>query len=291
MAKETLRLNAKIMQVSGFTIVRNASHFQYPATESIRSILPICDEFVVNVGDSDDNTLEFIHSIKSPKIKIIQNTWDFSQGKEVLSHQTNLALKECSGDWAFYLQTDEVIHEADLEGLLEVMEHNLRRYDVDAIRLKWLHFYGSYHRYRIDAGWYQKQDRIIRNNAKLESCGDAYGFRRIDGQAIKRLTTPYFVYHYGWVQSAAVMAQRRANAKKIGFVDSQEGASPDFSFGDLNRFPVYFGSHPKVMNDRIRVHELSREDLDHIQRRYWWHPALHLKWRYKTWRRVKEKIL
>ena len=105
------------MKISGFTIVRNAVKFNYPVVASISSILPICDEFIVNVGDSEDGTLELIRSIDSPKIRIIQNQWDMSQGSEVLSQQTNLALKECRGDWAFYLQSDEVIHEDDLNKL------------------------------------------------------------------------------------------------------------------------------------------------------------------------------
>ena len=98
------------MKVSGFTIARNAVKFNYPILESIRSILPICDEFIVNVGDSEDNTLDLIRSIDSDKIRIIQSVWDLSQKSEVLSRQTNLAIRACTGDCAFYLQSDEVIH-------------------------------------------------------------------------------------------------------------------------------------------------------------------------------------
>src|SRR5690242_18772989 len=140
------------MKISGFTIVRNAIKFHYPVLASIGSILPICDEFIVNVGDSQDGTLELIQSIQSPKIKIIQTVWDMKQGPTVLSEQTNIALKACTGDWAFYLQTDEVIHEEDLAKLKSSMEDNLNK-EVDALRFKWLHFYGSYWRYRIDSGW------------------------------------------------------------------------------------------------------------------------------------------
>ena len=109
------------MKVSGFTIVRNGVKLKYPMIPSIQSILPICDEFIVNVGDSDDGTLDTIKSIASPKIKIIENQWDMSQGPAVLAQQTNIALHHCSGDWAFYLQTDEVIHEADLPKIKQCM--------------------------------------------------------------------------------------------------------------------------------------------------------------------------
>ena len=38
------------MKVSGFTFVRNVVKYDYPVVESIRSILPVVDEFIVNVG-------------------------------------------------------------------------------------------------------------------------------------------------------------------------------------------------------------------------------------------------
>ena len=280
------------MKISGFTIVRNALKFQYPVLESIQSILPICDEFVVNVGASDDETLQLIKSLKNPKIKIIETNWDMSMGKEVLSYQTNLALKECKGDWAFYLQSDEVIHEADLKKLMKEMERCLRDDNVDALRFGWLHFYGSYFRYRIDHGWFQKQDRIIRNNGEVESFGDAFGFRRSDGEPLRRRSANCLLYHYGWVHPEVTMTERRLNAEIIGFAALGEDERRDkYDYGDLRRFPAYFGSHPAVMRQKIGGHELSQADLKEINSQYRWHPLKWLKVRYKTGRRVKEKII
>jgi hypothetical protein len=279
------------MKVSGFTIVRNAVKYNYPVVESIRSILPICDEFIVNIGDCEDGTVDLIAGMKSDKIRIIHNAWDMSQKSEVLSHQTNLALAVCAGDWAFYLQSDEVIHEDDWGKLKNAMRRYRDDYRVDALRFQWLHFYGSYFRYRIDSGWYQKQDRIIRNNGQMESFGDAFGFRRKDGQPLRRKNTGCLVYHYGWVQPVDVMAKRRVNAGAIGFVAlGGDVRREEYSYGDLNRFPVYFGTHPKVMETRIQAHFLSQEDWKNIKCKYWWFPAQWFRVRYKTGRRVKEKI-
>jgi len=280
------------MKISGFTIVRNAIKYNYPVLESINSILPICDEFVVNVGDSQDDTLKLIESIRNPKIKIIHSKWDFSGGSKVLADQTNFALKACSGDWAFYLQSDEVIHETDLPYLKNFMQRYLHDEAVDALRFQWLHFYGSYFRYRIDSGWYQKQDRIIRNNGTIESIGDAYAFARKDGQPLRCKKTNRFVYHYGWVNSGEVMTQRRVNAEQIGFMSlNNHERGDDYSYGDLNRFPVYFGTHPKVMEDRIAAHRLSQDDWRSISRRFWWHLGKIFRLRYKTGRRLKQKIV
>ncbi|MCB9747392.1 MAG: glycosyltransferase [Candidatus Omnitrophica bacterium] len=280
------------MKISGFTIARNAIKYNYPIIESICSILPICDEFIVNVGDSEDDTLKLIQSISDKKIRIIQNKWDFSQGKEVLSYQTNLALKECAGDWAFYLQSDEVIHEKDLPKLESVMRKYSADLTVDALRFQWLHFYGSYYRYRIDSGWYQKQNRIVRNNGQVESYGDAFGFKRVDEKPLNWKNTNCLLYHYGWVHPEEIMAQRRFNAEKIGFVSltDEQRMEQRYSYGDLNRFPAYFGAHPKLMRNRIKEHRLSQTDLNDVRKRYWWHPLRALGVRYKTGKRLKKVL-
>jgi len=278
------------MKISGFTIVRNARKFNYPVRESIKSILPICDEFIVNVGDSEDDTLSMIKSIQDAKVRIVETKWE--KMDDVLSYQTNIALNQCKGDWAFYLQSDEVIHEKDLPRLKKCMGKFLNDEDVDTLRLSWLHFYGSYYRYRIDRGWFQKQDRIIRNNGEIESCVDAWRFQRKDGKPLRRKNTRCLLYHYGWVQPGDVMTQRRVNAEQL--YESPELRPEErrdiYQYGDLGRFPAYFGSHPKTMSALVQSHAVSCKDKKEINKRFWWHPFKWLKIRYKTFRRVKEKI-
>ena len=89
------------MKVSGFSIIRNAQKFGYPVVEAISSILPLCDEFVVNVGKSDDETLDVVKSICSSKMKIIEREWDLSlrTGGRLISEESNRALDLCHGDW------------------------------------------------------------------------------------------------------------------------------------------------------------------------------------------------
>lgn len=41
------------MKISGFTMVRNATKYYFPIKESILSILPIVDEFIIALGDND----------------------------------------------------------------------------------------------------------------------------------------------------------------------------------------------------------------------------------------------
>ena len=103
------------MKISGFTIIRNAIINDYPAVEAITSILPVVDEMVVAVGESDDDTEGLIRSIGSDKIRIVHSTWDLSQlpGGKVMALETDKAFAHVSADsdWAFYIQCDEVVHE------------------------------------------------------------------------------------------------------------------------------------------------------------------------------------
>src|ERR1019366_9266867 len=109
------------MLVSGFTVIRNAELMGYPVVQSIQSILPLVDEFVIGVGQSDDNTRKLIEGIGNSKIKIFDSYWDTNQTSKglILSQKTNEALEKCRGDWCFYLQADEVVHECDFAPLYQ----------------------------------------------------------------------------------------------------------------------------------------------------------------------------
>lgn len=280
------------MKISGFSIAWNVEKYDYPFLESIKAVLPICDEFVINVGKSQDNTLELVKSLKDPKIRIIETVWNRAEHNDILSYATNVALQACRGDWAFYVQADEIIHERDLPRLKELMAKYLPDENVDALRFNWLHFYGSYYRYRVDHGWFQKQDRIVRNNGQIESCIDAWAFRRKDGQPLRVKKTNCLLYHYGWVHPGDIMTQKRVVAEML-YAPAQltdKEKTQAFDYGDLNRFPAYFGSHPAVMKEKIISHRLSQQDWTAIKKKYWWHPMRVLKARYKTYKRVKKPI-
>ena len=279
----------KNMKISGFTIARNAIKHKYPIKESILSILPICDEFIVNLGDSDDKTRELIGSIGSPKIKIVPHKWDLSLGDRMLALETDNALKECTGDWAFYIQSDEVIHQKDLPRLYRYMEKYLKNEKVEGFKLQWLHFYESFYRYRIDGGWFQKQVRIIRNNATIKSLEDAWGFEKRDKSPLGMIRTPCFLYHYGWVNHTCgieTRIQRDISGICTGIPEHKNSRS----YKDIRKMPVYFGTHPAVMEDIVACHEISKKDFAFIKKRYFWNPLLWFRIRYKTGKRLRSKL-
>lgn len=276
------------MKVSGFTFVRNALKYDFPATESIRSVLPVVDEFIVNVGKSEDDTLGLIQSIGDPKIRIIENVWDETKRKEgfVYAEQTNVALDACRGDWAFYIQADEVVHERDLPRIRVAMEENLHKLKVLGLLFRYLHFYGDYG--TVHPWFYHKEIRIIRNSGKLRSVGDAVGFYCTDDPVIRNLKdgdkerfvkTGCHIYHYGWVKNPRTMLEKKLHhlshylemtegevrglmgkgRKAFGkweYLDSWDtilGTLKDeWRFDGYDFMKDFRGSHPKVMEERIR---------------------------------------
>ena len=124
------------MKVSGFTFIRNAILLDYPIVASIQSILPLCDEVVVAVGNSDDDTLALIQNI-DPKVKVVQTIWDdtLRQNGRVLAVETDKALAaiDPKADWAIYIQGDEVLHQDDHESIVEAMKKYAQDPEVDGL--------------------------------------------------------------------------------------------------------------------------------------------------------------
>lgn len=189
------------MFLSGATFVRNAIKFDFPVLESIRSVLPICDEYIVNVGDSEDGTLELVRSLNDPRIKIVESIWDpaLRAGGAILAQQTDIAISQCRGEWILYLQADEVIHEQYLEAILSSLRRSKDRPEVQGLLFGFRHFYGSFQTYQKGINWYRHEVRAIRNGIGIRSWGDAQGFR-LEGRKLKVVRCPAEVYHYGWAR-------------------------------------------------------------------------------------------
>ena len=254
------------MKISGFTFCRNMVRYDYPIIESIRSILPIVDEFIVNVGRCEDGTLELVQSIGDPKIRIIESVWDgtLQTGGLIYSQQTNIALAACTGDWAFYLQADEVIHEDDLPNILQAMRDNLGNTEVLGLLFRYLHFVGDY--WSVNPWHYHRAVRVIRNNGEVESCGDAVGFsRKADATYLQSGPSHWLassnarVFHYGWVKNQRTMLAKRREQLRIYFGDlpseaqTKELMQKDLDL-DLENYRIlknFHGAHPTVMHARV----------------------------------------
>lgn len=248
------------MKVCGFTFIRNAEKFDFPIVEAITSVLPVCDHFMVAVGNSDDNTRKIIEKISPGKITIIDTVWDenLQKGGAVYAAETDKAFEAVPDeyDWCFYIQGDEVVHEKYLSAIQQAMQNNLNRKEVEGLLFRYRHFYGTYDYVAVSRKWYRNEIRVIRNDKSICSYRDAQGFRK-NGRKLNVVPVDAEVYHYGWVRHPRFMQQKIDEVRKfyegISEVEArQKAGEQEFSYSrNYDALARFDGTHPSVMKERI----------------------------------------
>lgn len=288
------------MKVSGFTFIRNAIQYDYPIVEAITSVLPVCNEFVIAVGRSNDATLHLIQSINSDKIKIIETIWDDSlrEGGKVLAQETDKAIAAISpdADWAFYIQGDEVVHEQYLTTISQAMLTHKDDIEVEGLLFKYLHFYGSYDYVADSRKWYRREIRIIRNHQNISSYKDAQGFRKKDNTKLKVKLIDAYIYHYGWVKNPVHQQKKQQTFHKHWHNDAwMEKHIPDtaaFDYSSIDSLSLFSGTHPKVMQPRVKrinwkfEHDIAKKNLS-AKNRFLQFIEQHTGWRIGEYRNYK----
>ena len=277
--------------LSGFTFCRNAVALGYPLLESIRSILPIVDEFVVALGPSDDGTGELLEKIGSPKIRIVDSAWDENQTTDarVLSTQATFALSRCRFPWAFHLQADEVIHEEDLPRLQSLTREHLGNRQVLGFMFRFIHFYLDYR--TVNPWAFRREVRIVRNDGRLRSAGDSCGFaRKSDGLYLGKkllgrevLWTGARVFHYSSVMPRVALAKKITSMNRIRHGNPPVEALEEMTRSGIARLERHYtimkeyrGSHPSVMQERIAAAERFRTRVNRfLNWRFYRHAFTH----------------
>lgn len=256
------------MRVSGLTFIRNGVRLDYPFVEAIRSALPLCDEFIVVVGESNDSTREAVEKIGDKRIRIIDTTWpeNISPAYAVLAHQTNAGLLHCTGDWVVYVQGNEVLHEKDHEHFRHLMEKHKDDPNVEGLVLERKTFWGDYrHFLRVYPWRYKYTARIFKPWNGVYSVRDAMAFAVFEkygrkGRDLRCIDTGADLYRYGHVLSAEAATAKHTEAPH---------AAP-FNFGKFELSGYYkkpkkhlarfSGEHPAVMLERIANHPFELDD-------------------------------
>lgn len=289
------------MKVTGFSFIKNALIYDYPILEAIRSVLPLCDDFVIAVGKSEDNTLQHIQSINSPKITILETIWndDIRKGGEVLALETNKAFQaiEDNSDWCIYIQGDEVMHEEDYPIISSAMHYYKDDPKVEGLLFDYLHFYGSYDYVATSSKWYKKEIRIIKNLKNIYSYRDAQGFRIGNNQKLKVANIPARIHHYGWVKSPKTMQKKQKTFQKLWHPDNEihrfVADVEDYDFSKIDILEKFQGTHPMVMEERIhnlnwtfdvdiRKNKINIKDIF----KYWVKKSIGLDFNYKNYKIV-----
>jgi hypothetical protein len=248
------------MLISGFTIIRNAELMGYPVVAAIRSILPIVDEYIVGVGQSDDDTRALIESIGDPKLKIFDSHWDTTRqtGGIVLAEKTNEALALCSGDWCFYLQGDEVVHEDDLPKILRSCVEYRDDPRVEGLLFRYVHFYGSFSVVARARNWYRQEVRIVKRTAGARSIVDAQSFRIGNRKAWVKWSEGT-IYHYGHVKPPQCMGQKHKLMNRWYHGHRFDHQFDGFQFRQIYGLARFQGTHPAVMRDLVAAQDWSFE--------------------------------
>ena len=239
------------MKVSAFTFIKNGQILGYPFIQSIQSILTIVDEFVINVGESEDDTLLMVKSIPSSKIRIIKSKWNDKMQERgfVYGQQKMIAQYNCSGDWAFYIEGDEIYHENDLEQIRESMKMHLNDPNVEALAFDFYHFYGNPNSYLDSPGWYRSEVRIIKNSLRSYAPDGLFWLvlnSNKKGRYPRAKHTGVNCYHYGWVRSEDQMNLKSYKVQKYW---GENPVKVDYSQMDQSIIKEFLGSHPEIIED------------------------------------------
>ena len=250
------------MFVSGFTFINNAIRFDYPIVEAIQSILPLCDEVVVAVGNGGDGTRALVEGLDSPKVRIVDTVWDDSlrEGGRVLAAETDKAYAAIDprADWAVYIQGDEVMHEDGHKVVRQAMRDHLTNLEVDGLLFNYRHFYGSYDFVGASDQWYAHEVRVVRACPTIRSFRDAQGFRIRDNELLRVVPVEAYVHHYGWVKPPKVMQDKRVAFNKLWhsdeWVSQHVVGAAEFEYEkhirSMHRFE---GNHPAPMTRRVKA--------------------------------------
>ena len=236
----------KPVSISGFTFIRNGVELGFPFEASIRSLLPLVDEFVVAVGKGSDNTLARVRAIGDPKIRIIETLWNENMADRgfVYAQQKMIAQYSCTGHWAFYLEGDEVVHEDDIEKIRASVERHHSNPLVEALVFDYKHFYGSPQWLSISPGWYRRECRLIRNTIRSYAPDGQYWLvmnQHKRGRNPKAALANAHIYHYGWIRRNEDMQ------KKFDQVGKYWAAAPaeiHYSQFDRRALAPFTGTHP-----------------------------------------------
>ncbi|MFN3786157.1 MAG: glycosyltransferase [Thiothrix sp.] len=239
--------------------------------------MPIVDEFVIAVGNSDDDTSSLLNSLNEPKLRLIETAWNEHMRVKgyVYGQQKMLAQFACSGEWIFYLEGDEVVHENDWARIQASMQRYRDDPEVEALIFDYLHFYGNANTYLWSPGWYRRAPRIIKASVRSYAPDGLFWLVLASnnrGRYPNAAHTGATLYHYGWVRSEQQMNLKLSRVEKYW---NKQNANIDYRAMDGRILREFTGTHPAVVQDWLpKDAGLFAVDPDYRptlkQQRHWW---------------------
>lgn len=223
--------------ISGYTTVLNGENMGYPYIECIKSMLGFCDEVVVVDGGSTDGTVENVLAINDPRVKLISRPWKPEDGAMAIDgEQKQFARSQCTGDFLWQQDADEVVHEDDYAKIKQMVDEFPA--DVDVIHLPVIELWAGTDNVRCDRHTWKW--RLSRNNpfivhgvnrhARVYKDGKLYARKGMsDSCEYIDSQSGEFVSHRGHYTSETELA-RRINPELYAKISNE----------DFKRYPSIF---------------------------------------------------
>lgn len=253
--------------------LRLSGAYDFPVVESVRSVLPVVDEFIIVAGDSSDGTDELLKAFDGePKVRIIRTVWDtqtYDRGGMIYAQQTDVGLRACTGDWCLYIQSDEIMHHDALPVIREACAKYLDDRRVEGFLLKYVHLYGDYRHYIDSLHFaYPREIRIVRNRPDIHSWRDAQSFRVIPDfngvdydveegtRKLRCILLDALIFHYGWSRDPRCMVRKANHHNALYSKDYKPVEGVDYyDYGNLGMMPLYEGTFPEAAAERMAAYD------------------------------------
>lgn len=262
--------------LAGFSYIYNGIDFDIPFIESIKSVIHIVDEFVLTECYSKDGTWEKCLKLQEEypnKIKLLRRPWveHFSE-ISLLANWTATHIDE-DIQYCMQLQSDEVIHEKDLD-ILRRLPELMNLNNKTAARWRYNHFLGNPS--TTFPFCYSELVRVIKRGLGWQIIGDGVQYAK-DGSLLppeEVLETNIQVFHYGKMKDPKKGFKKEVDFqnlfKDVGFPDpkmkemkeklGEEYCDYVYLFESNivdNKIQKFEDSHPLVMHEYLKKFESS----------------------------------
>ncbi len=204
--------------ISGFTVARNVVRLGYPASESIRSVRPLCDEYILSYDPrSDDFTADWAKEIAEElDLTLFESEWEvmdsgqmwYDKDRDIneIARQTAKAAAQCNYEWNLYVQLDEGFHQRDHEAIRDQLLNQLDS-DVTGVDFMRVCFYGNLHTIRTD--WSVPCTRAVRKGTHnyLVPGGGMSSAPKVG----RHVESPVWMWHYVRMGDPMTIARRVRN--------------------------------------------------------------------------------
>lgn len=156
-----------VPSLSGYTTTRNCIDQKYPFVASISSMLDFCDEVVVVDNGSTDGTLEKLQewAEKEEKLKVYKSEFDWEHKRFAVFDGMSKALAReyCTKDFCWQQDSDEVVHEADVPKIKDLLKKFPA--NVNLLALPVVEYWGGKDKVRMDINPWKW--RVSRNRKEI----------------------------------------------------------------------------------------------------------------------------